>query len=249
MYAESSEKVHQVCLQASFRYGGADWRCWKGERLSTDDIAARRTVADRIAEALIDDIAAGLIEPGQRLDEVSLAERFGASRTPVREALARLVAQSILTTKGGRGVRVTVYTKPQLAQMFEAMQEFEAICARLAAQRLTLLSRAEITIAQHACEDAARAGDRTAFLRANEAFYQAIYRATQNPYVAELASSFRYRTGPFRAKRYRTQDDLLQSIETHAALVQTIIGASDADFDAALRRRMADGYIETLGAV
>lgn len=217
--------------------------------MGIDEIPERRTAADRIAEALIDDIAAGLIEPGQRLDEVSLAERFGASRTPVREALARLVAQSILTTSGGRGVRVAAYTKLQLAQMFEAMQEFEAVCARLAAQRLTLLSRAEIASAQQACEDAARVGDRIAFLKANEAFHQAIYRATQNPYVAELASSFRYRTGPFRAKRYRSKDDLLSSIETHAALVQTIFGAGDAESDAALRRRMADGYIEALGVV
>ncbi|MEO1090923.1 MAG: GntR family transcriptional regulator [Pseudomonadota bacterium] len=212
------------------------------------DPATRRTTADHIATTLVDDIAAGLLGPGQRLDEVGLAERFGASRTPVREALNRLVAQSILTTSGGRGVRVADYSRLQLAQIFEAMQEMEAVCARLAAQRLTLLSRAEIGSAQRACEDAARAGDRIAFLKANEAFHQAIYRATQNPYVAELAASFRHRTGPFRAKRYRTQDDLLHSIETHAALVRTIFGSSDAESDAALRRRMADDFIATLGA-
>ena len=206
----------------------------------------RLSPADRISAALIVDIAAGLLEPGQRLDEVSLATRFETSRTPVREALTRLVAQKILTAESGRGVRVAIYSVSELAQMFEAMQEIEAVCAKLAAQRLTLLSESEILNQQAAMKKAAIAGDRIAFLKANEAFHQAIYRATQNPYFAELASSFRYRTGPFRAKRYQTKEDLLESIETHDALVKSIIGHIDADSEASLKRRMARSYIETL---
>ena len=150
----------------------------------------------RIAEALTADIAAGLLAPGERLDETRLAERFGTSRTPVREALAALAAHGILVAEPRRGVRVASYTREQLSQMFETMQELEATCARLAAQRLTLLSRSAIETAQAECRAAAGAGDVPRYRQANEAFHKAIYAATQNPYMAGIAAEFRSRTGP-----------------------------------------------------
>lgn len=208
----------------------------------------RPTTADRICAALTEEIAAGLIEPGQRLDEVGLAERFEASRTPVREALARLVARHVLTSQPGRGVRVAHYGLDELSSMFEAMQELEDVCARLAARRLTLRAKSDILAAQKRCEEAAMEGDRVAFLKANEAFHQAIYAATQNPYMAEIAASFRNRTGPVRARRYRSQKDMMHSIETHRALVDTIFGRDGAQSGNALKERIAQSYIDALDA-
>lgn len=209
----------------------------------------RRTTADRITDELITDIAAGLLEPGERLDEVSLAERFGASRTPVREALGRLVARRVLVqgegNGDGRSVRVASYTRAELSQMFEAMEEMEAICAKLAAQRLTLLTESAILEAIDAMERAANEGDRALFLKANEIFHARIYEATQNQYVAEMASTFRYRTGPFRARRYRTRADMLQSIEPHRRLVDIILGKTPAEEGTIIRRQLARDLLVT----
>lgn len=65
----------------------------------------RPTATDRIEEALMEDIATGRLKPGQRLDELALTQRFGVSRTPIREALNRLAAQGILVPSGLRGLK------------------------------------------------------------------------------------------------------------------------------------------------
>ena len=83
----------------------------------------RGSTVARIATALLEDISAGVIPPGARLDEVKLTERFGVSRTPIREALTRMTAQGILVPGEKLGVQVADYTREQLAQIFESMHE------------------------------------------------------------------------------------------------------------------------------
>jgi len=208
--------------------------------------AERGSTVQWIEAALVDDIAAGVLNPGERLDEVRLTARFGVSRTPVREALSRLVAQGVLVPGEKRGVRVAQYTREQLAQMFEAMHEIEATCARMASQRLTLLSRAEIEAAQADCVGAAKAGDIPAYLRANEQFHRAIYKATGNPYMADIALDFRYRTGPFRAKKFASKEDLLISSEAHDELIADIFSEDSATATQGMREHMRASFIQTL---
>lgn len=207
-----------------------------------------RSMARRIEQALLEEIGSGDLRPGQRLDEVGLARRFGASRTPVREALSRLTAQGILVQGARRGVFVAEYGREELSQIFEAMHEIEAACARIAAQRLTLLSRSEIEAAQAACVAAAESGDRSRYLRANEEFHLAIYGATGNPYIAEIASEFRRRTGPFRAKKFETRDDLLASARSHQGLIDDIFSEDSATASRSMRSHMATSFLETLRA-
>lgn len=206
-----------------------------------------RTVSHIVRE-LSDDIAAGALAPGERLDEVKLTERFGVSRTPIREALSRLVAQGILVPGEKRGVRVAVYSREQLAQIFEAMHEIEAACARVASQRLTLLSRAEIELAQAGCEAAAEKGDVVEYKRANETFHDAIYRATGNPYMAEIASDFRHRTGPFRAKKFASKADLIKSAASHRDLISDIFSADSKAASDGMRAHMTASFMEALAA-
>ncbi|MEL6619872.1 MAG: GntR family transcriptional regulator [Pseudomonadota bacterium] len=212
------------------------------------DKTMRASTPQRIERALVEEISAGALAPGERLDETRLAERFGVSRTPVREALSRLTAQGVLVHGEKRGVFVAQYTREELGQMFEAMHEIEAACARIASQRLTLLMRAEIEAAQEKCAAAAEAGDRNAYLRANEAFHLTIYRATGNPYIAEIASEFRRRTGPFRAKKFANRDDLIASAENHRALIADIFSEDSGTASRGMRAHMAESFMQTLKA-
>jgi len=206
----------------------------------------RGNAVARIEAALMDDIAAGALAPGERLDEVTLTERFGVSRTPVREALSRLVAQGILAPGEKRGVRVAQYSREDLAQIFETMHEIESACARIASQRLTLLARAEIEATQARCESAAQIGDVAAYMRANEEFHAAIYRATGNPYMAELAADFRRRTGPFRAKKFASQADLIASAHSHRALIASIFSEDSKTASDGMRAHMTASFLQTL---
>jgi len=206
----------------------------------------RETTSARIEAALLEDIAIGELGPADKLDETRLAARFGVSRTPVREALSRLMAQGVLVGGDKRGARVAHYTREELAQMFEAMHEIEALCAGLAAQRLTLLARAELETAQAECIAAAEAGDRLRYLKANEALHFLIYRATRNTYIENLAVDFRRRTGPFRAKKFATRADLIASAASHEELLQTIFSADSERASDGMRRHMTASFLRVL---
>ena len=208
----------------------------------------RGSSVHRIEAELMNDIAIGRLEPGERLDETKLAERFNVSRTPVREALNRLAAQGVLTKSRGKGLRVAEYSREEMAQMFEAMHEIEAICARLASQRLSLLARSNIEVAQAECESAAKAGDLQRYLKANEKLHFLIYQATENPYICEIASNFRRKTGPFRAKKFRAKEDLLASARAHAVLIDKIFSADPDAAVRGMREHMNDSFMRVLKA-
>ena len=84
-------------------------------------------------ELVLDAIDQGLYRPGDRLVESELAERFGVSRTPIREALQRLETQSLLT-RDGRSLIVASLDHAQMAELYVVRQELEGLAAKLAAQ-------------------------------------------------------------------------------------------------------------------
>ena len=212
-------------------------------------VPSRVSAAQRIEAMLLDEISTGALEPGTRMDEAGLAARFGASRTPVREALSRLTVQGVLTPGERRGVFVTEYSTEELSQMFEAMYEIETTCARIASQRLSFLSRTEIEAAQAKCAEAAENGDREAYLKANEAFHQAIYRATANKFISGIASDFRRRTGPFRARKFRTREDLIVSARSHEGLIGDIFSQDSAQASVGMREHMKESLSKTLRVI
>ncbi|HBN49026.1 MAG TPA: GntR family transcriptional regulator, partial [Thalassospira sp.] len=98
-------------------------------------------LATDLVQKLERDIVTGVLKPGDKLDERSLSERFGVSRTPVREALQTLAGSGLVATMPRRGTIVASITVADLIEMFEVMAELEAMCARLAARRM---ARADI---------------------------------------------------------------------------------------------------------
>ena len=81
-------------------------------------------------------IDSGIYRPGERLVESELAERFGVSRTPIREALQRLETQSLLA-RDGRSLIVASLDHNQLSELYVVRAELEALAARLAAKHAT----------------------------------------------------------------------------------------------------------------
>ena len=204
------------------------------------------STSEWIEKILADCIATGQIMPAERLDELGLSVCFGVSRTPVREALNRLHAQGIVVSGKKRGLFVATYSREELAQMFEAMHEIEITCARLVAQRLNLLTRCELENCQKACLQAAERGDTVAYLRANENFHNCIYQATGNIYMSEIASRFRRRTGPFRAKKFQSKEDLVESACSHDSLLRDIFSQDSTTASNGMRNHMRESYLKTL---
>ncbi len=105
-------------------------------------------LSDRIRNALTDEIASGALVAGSALEEQQLADRFGASRTPVREALRQLVVGGLVEVRGRRGLVVARMTPERIMDMFETSAEVEAMCVRLATYRMTPLERSDLIDAQ-----------------------------------------------------------------------------------------------------
>ena len=120
--------------------------------------ADRPTRADALKDAIAQAILQGDIRPGQRLDEVSVAHRFAVSRTPVREALKQLAAMELVAIRPHRGAVVAGLEPARLVELFEAMAEIEAACARLAASRMDGVDRLRLEEAFSTCDQALQDG-------------------------------------------------------------------------------------------
>lgn len=204
--------------------------------------------ADQVEQLLIQELKIGTFEPGERLDEAVLSKRFGFSRTPLREAITRLVVRGLLVKRRNRGVQIANSKVEELAQVFEAMQEIEIACARIASSRMTLHAKSKIEAAQAACVAAAMAGDVRRFLQANERFHLQIYAATNNPAIAQVASNFRDMTFVARARKYTSKTDLVAAAESHRILLKDLFAANTADASIAMRSHVQASYLCALRA-
>ena len=140
------------------------------------DKQSQKDAYDLILEAI--DI--GIYKPGDRLVESELAERFGVSRTPIREALQRLETQS-LRARDGRSLIVASLDHSQLAELYVVRSELEGLAARLAARHA---AEEEIEVLEGMIEsDRALLGDPAALKQSNRRFHRQIHRASHNRYL------------------------------------------------------------------
>ena len=131
---------------------------------------------------ILDAIDLGVYKPGDRLVESELADRFGVSRTPIREALQRLETQSLLA-RDGRSLIVASLDHNQMAELYVVRRELEGLAARLAAQHAT---PEEVRILREMVEaDNALVDDPPALSRANRRFHKQVHLASHNRYLVQ----------------------------------------------------------------
>lgn len=176
----------------------------------------------RLREALEEDIVSGRLKPGQRLDEVGLAERFGVSRTPIREALIQLAASGLVEIRPRRGAFVVLLGPRELLESFELMAEIEAACGRLAVQRMGPSDRAAIRETHEACRAAVAAGDEAAYYPTNARFHAAIYAATGNRVLTGEALRLQRSLQPYRRLQLKVPRRMEASFAEHEGIVEAL---------------------------
>ncbi len=197
-------------------------------------VATRRT-AETLREALENDIAMGRFRPGERLDEVSLANRFAVSRTPIREALIELSATGLVEIRPRRGAYVVEIGVAGLIEMFEVMAELEGMCGRLAARRLTEEDETGLVEAHEACMKAAASKDPDDYYRANQRFHDAIYAACHNRFLAEQSRALHDRLKAYRRLQLRVRNRVQTSLAEHQAIVDAIRSGDSETAETLLR--------------
>jgi DNA-binding GntR family transcriptional regulator len=204
--------------------------------LESDESGERGLLSDRIRNAISDEITEGTLAAGAPLDEQQLADRFGASRTPVREALRQLAASGLVEVRARRGVVVARMTPERIMDMFETVAEIEAMCVRLATYRMTPIERSRLIELHDASQQLVDSGDFDGYDRFNLEFHDAIYHATHNSFLAEQAIAVRARLSAFRRTQLRQGERMRRSRDEHEAIMQAI---AEGDGDMASRRMRA----------
>tara|TARA_B110000003_G_scaffold21776_1_gene21048 strand:- start:207 stop:848 length:642 start_codon:yes stop_codon:yes gene_type:complete len=192
-------------------------------------------VADQLIETLKSEIYKGVLKPGDQLEETSLADRFGVSRTPIREAVRSLVDLGLLETRSRKGAFVRVATAKELIDLFEVAAELEALACRLSAERLTDDTSLEIQNSLQECEEAAKVGDISSYAVGNLRFHAAIRDASGNLWLKSELSEIEVRINPYRSMPYKMHNRLAKSIQEHREIQNAILDAN-ADKAANLMR-------------
>lgn len=206
----------------------------------------------RIREALEDAIVSGRFAPGAKLDPEALAREFDCSRTPIREALQQLEASGLVRVAAKRGTFVSEWTVDELAERFEVMAELEAICARLAARRITEAELAELEAAHEACRRQSEAGDIDAYYAENSTFHHCIYRATHNAFLEREASRLHAVLQPYRRMQLQVRNRMARSLAEHDAVMAAIQAGDDQAAAEAMRNHVViqgDRFHDLLAAL
>ena len=157
--------------------------------MGSDETDGKRTKGagwKSVYDTLRTEILALTLQPGQLLDETSLAERFDLSRSPVREALIRLAAEELVVTLPNRSTIVAPIELANFPKYVDALDIAQRMNTRLAAELRTEADLETMASRQRRFEAAVKSGDHLAMSETNKDFHMAIAHAGRNPYLASF---------------------------------------------------------------
>jgi len=195
-------------------------------------------LSERIRVALADEITTGVLAPGLALDEQQIGDRFGASRTPVREAFRQLASSGLIEMRPRRGAIVAAMTPERIVDIFEMTAEMEVMCVRLATYRMNPIERSHLRRLHEESEAMVAAGDIDAYDQLNGRFHHAIYQGTHNSFIAEQASALRDRMAAFRRTQLREVGRPVRSRAEHGLLLDAIMRGDGEEAAKCMRAHM-----------
>jgi len=190
-------------------------------------------------DLILDAIDTGIYGPGDRLVESELADRFGVSRTPIREALQRLETQSMLT-RTGRSLIVSSLDHNQLAELYVVRAELEGLAARLAAQHA---SPEEVRVLHSMVDhDMALVDEPGRLSRANRRFHKQIHLASHNRYLIDQLGLVHRSMALLATTSLAADGRGVMALEEHRAIVQAIEAGDGDGASLALKRHLSYAF-------
>jgi DNA-binding GntR family transcriptional regulator len=198
-----------------------------------------RSVVDQVHAELLERIVAGELPPGSRLRQEALADELGVSRTPLREALARLVSEGLVEFVPNRGATVAHRDFTDMEEAWRARLVIEPGAARLAAERRdpAALERMRETVAQQRQV----ADDVAASFALNRDFHLALVAASGNAHLLQFCELlWLSRIGvPIFARQARDREQVLAWADDHEAISIAVGAGSAAQAERLTREHIA----------
>lgn len=192
-----------------------------GKRLLPVVLDGYKPLREIVFESMREAILSGVLQPGERLMEIQLAEEMGVSRTPVREAIRKLELENFVVMIPRKGAYVAGVSSKDVADVFEIRSALEGLAAGLAAERIT--------------EDELEQMERVLFYRASEGeldleqivksdtdFHALVYSASRNERLIQILANLREQIQRFRATSLAVPGRNKLALEEHRAIVDAL---------------------------
>lgn len=184
----------------------------------------RRYLHDEVVDRMRDLIRSGALEPRARVNESALTERFGISRTPLREAIKILATEGLLELLPNRGARVASLSPSEIEDVIEVIAGLEATAADLACRRITDAEVAAIERDHDAMVEAWKRGDEAPYFRLNQAIHEAIMAASRNASLGAIYESLSGRIQRSRYAVHQTAEQWARAVSEHERMIALLHG-------------------------
>jgi DNA-binding GntR family transcriptional regulator len=203
--------------------------------------APRSTLQDFVYRQVCELILNGEIAPGQLITIQSLADAFGISAMPVREALQRLTAARVLTVISSRSIGIPPLTGERLSDLRRVRLEVESLAAVWAVANIGDADIADLQASVSAMEEAARIGDDKQYLRANRAFHFRIYKAARSDALYAIIETLWLQISPY-FHLLRASGNYFKANEQHEIMLSALRARDEAALSLAVRNDIEAAY-------
>lgn len=186
------------------------------------------SLEEQVFRQLEEDIISGFYKAGDALTELGICERLGVSRTPVRGALHRLAEEGLVSITPNRGAVVVGVTEDDLADTYKIRMRLEGLASRMATERLTEDTRAELIHAVELSEFYALKGDAERFKELDTSFHDLIFRASGNRMLSKILGELHRNVRAYRKKSLSVPGRLESSLAEHREILAAML-VGDAD--------------------
>jgi DNA-binding GntR family transcriptional regulator len=214
-------------------------------RIPAGEGIQRRYLHDEVADRLRELILSGELEPRSRVNELELCERFGTSRTPLREAIKILSSEGLVELLPNRGARVASLSAGEIDEMVQVVAGLEAVAAELACQRAADDEIDAIAADTDAMAEAWRQRDETAYFTLNRAIHEGVIAAARNATLRQIYASLSSRIQRMRYTAHKTDAQWQRAMAEHEEMVR-LLRARDGERLAALMKLHIRGKAEVI---
>ena len=207
-----------------------------GKKLLPVKLDSYKPLREIVFESMRDAIISGVLQPGERLMEVQLAEEMGVSRTPVREAIRKLELEGFVVMIPRKGAYVAGVTDKDIADVFEVRAALEGLAAGLAAERITdeELEQLERIVAMD------KEPDLDEMIKVDVEFHALIYKASRNNRLIQILENLMEQILRFRSMSLAVPGRLKSAIKEHRAILEAL-----AEHNVELAQELATSHIVT----
>ncbi|TLM66618.1 MAG: GntR family transcriptional regulator [Deltaproteobacteria bacterium] len=191
-----------------------------GESVRRKPIERHQTLREKILETIRDAILRGALKPGERVSEPELAERFGISRTPIREAFRQLESEGYLEVIPRKGAVVASLSERDVVEFYAIKSILEGHAARIAAERLSDRDIERLEAINAKLQQIAADGDVKSFFRVHDEFHDLFIKASGNDKLAELITQLVLKFNRLRLASLSQPGRMEISVQEHRKIIE-----------------------------